>query len=233
MQWSQHIYRMLWFAIGLLLTKVFVSILWDYRGYFPADFESAFLSGKRAFFHGNYRFAFYAHIISGPITLVLAAFLVVTGGRPRLRLWHRWAGKALIATSMMLMLPSGLLMAKDAYAGPAAAWGFASLTIITGFCLIKAARHAALGRFQKHRKWAIRSFILLVSPLILRVGSGLLIRFDWESELTYSLNAWLSWILPLFLLESTARFKPLHSIRPTLLSETSIPAKSYRTTHVS
>lgn len=217
----------MWFAIALLLTKVFVSILWEYCGYFPADFESAFLSGKRVVFHGSYRVAFYAHIMSGPITLLLATFLIVTGGQTRLRSWHWWAGITLLAISMLVMLPSGLVIAQDAYAGPAAKSGFTALTIITGFCLIKAGRYAALGKYQKHKKWAIRSFILLISPLILRIGSGLLIRFDWESELAYSLNAWLSWMLPLFVLESTAWFK---TKRAMPVADTSFPAKSYRTT---
>lgn len=147
----------MWFAIALLLTKVFVSILWEYCGYFPADFESAFLSGKRVVFHGSYRVAFYAHIMSGPITLLLATFLIVTGGQTRLRSWHWWAGITLLAISMLVMLPSGLVIAQDAYAGPAAKSGFTALTIITGFCLIKAGRYAALGKYQKHKKWAIRS----------------------------------------------------------------------------
>ncbi len=219
----------MWIAIALLLTKVFVSILWEYRGYFPADFESAFLSGKRTVFHGSYRVAFYAHIISGPITLLFATFLIVSGGRTRLRSWHRWAGRTLLAISILVMLPSGLVIAHDAYAGPAATWGFTTLTIVTGFCLITAARYAALGKYLKHKMWAIRSFILLVSPLILRLASGVLIRFDWESELAYSLNAWLSWILPLVLFESTAWFKPK---RAMAVADTTFPAKSYRTTQV-
>jgi hypothetical protein len=159
MQCSPLIYRAMWIGITLLFTKVFASILLEYPGYFPADFESVFLSGKRVAFQGNYRAAFYAHIISGPIDLLLATYFVVTGGRSRLRRWHRWAGKTLLAISMIVMLPSGLVMSQDSYAGPVAAWGFTSLTIVTGFCLIATTRHAALGKYQKHKKCAIRSFI--------------------------------------------------------------------------
>jgi len=189
-------------AVAILLTKVFLSILWEYRGYFPADFESAFLSGKRAVFHGNYRVAFYAHILSGPIALLLATLLIITGGRVHLRRWHRRAGKVLLALSLLVMLPSSLVMAKNAYAGPVAALGFASLAITTGFSLILAAQFAANGKIKKHQKWAIRSFVLLISPLILRIVSGCLIWLDWESEFAYSSNAWLSWMIPLAVLES-------------------------------
>jgi len=226
MRCSEVIYRAMWIAIALLLTKVFVSILWDYRGYFPADFESAFLSGKRAVFHGNYRVAFYAHIISGPIALLLATFLIVTGGRSRVRRWHRLAGKTMLAIAMLVMLPSGLVMAQNAYAGASAAWGFAALTIVTGFCLVATARYAALGKYQMHQKWAFRSFILLISPLVLRICSGLLIWFDWESALSYSLNAWLSWMLPLFVFESIAWPKQMPIVP---VANTSRPTKSLRT----
>lgn len=217
-------------AVALLMAKVFVSILWQYRGYFPADFESAFLSGKRAVFDTNYRVAFYAHIVSGPITLLLATFLIVTGGRAYLRRWHRWSGHALLALSMLVMLPSGLVMAQDAYAGKAAAWGFASLAVVTGCCLIAATRYAVIGNIQQHQKWAIRSFVLLISPLIMRVCSGLLIRLDWENAFAYSLNAWFSWIIPLVVLESIAWDKRMDVVP---IAKTDLPTKSYRTTRVS
>lgn len=221
------IHRALWIAVALLLSKVFGSILWEYQGYFPADFESGFLSGKRAVFHASYRIAFYAHIISGPIALLLATFLVFTGGRYRLRQWHRRAGKTLLALSMLVMLPSGLVMAKDAYAGAVAALGFATLSTATAVTLIVAARHAAKGNIKKHRKWAVRSFILLISPLILRVVSGFLIWIDWESAFAYSLNAWLSWVVPLVVFESIhwSQHTDLKSV-----ATTSRLTKSYQTT---
>lgn len=44
---------------------------------------------------------------------------------------------------------------------------------------------------------AERCFLLLISPLILRLIAGAVIVMDVESELTYRLNAWLSWLVPL------------------------------------
>ncbi|MCA9160330.1 MAG: hypothetical protein KDA72_18485 [Planctomycetales bacterium] len=76
-------------ALSILFTRVLVGILLEYRWYFPADFdESAFLSGRRYTFTGFYPAFFYVHIVSGPVSIVLASFLVLTGGLARFRRWH-------------------------------------------------------------------------------------------------------------------------------------------------
>ena len=77
-------------AIGLLFLKVLLAILYEYRWYFPADFDSsAFLSGRRYTFVGIYRVAFYAHIISGPLAILLGCALMFSGGKARYRKRHR------------------------------------------------------------------------------------------------------------------------------------------------
>ena len=56
---------------GLLILKVTVSVLLGYRDYFPPNFESDFLRGRQAYFFGAYQWAFYTHIASGPVSLIL------------------------------------------------------------------------------------------------------------------------------------------------------------------
>ena len=58
-------------AAGLLFAKVLLEILYEYRWYFPANFEAAFLIGRQDSFVGLYRAAFYAHVISGPLAILL------------------------------------------------------------------------------------------------------------------------------------------------------------------
>jgi hypothetical protein len=186
-----------------LFAKVLFNILAEYRWYFPADFDrSAFLAGRRFTFVGIYRAAFYAHICVGPPVLLLALFLVMTGGRRSLAKWHRIAGRLLAALVLLVLVPSGLIMANQAYAGATAGLGFALLSLITGACVSGAAYFAIRRKYQWHQQFASRSFILLVSPMLLRVASGAAIVMDCESELFYQLNAWLSWLLPLLIYES-------------------------------
>ncbi|MEM9588927.1 MAG: DUF1559 domain-containing protein, partial [Planctomycetota bacterium] len=58
------------------------------------------------------------------------------------------------------------------------------------------------GDVAVHRRWAVRCFLLLCAPLLLRFVSGVLIVTNLDSELTYRCNAWLSWATPLLLGEA-------------------------------
>ncbi len=189
-------------AVALLGVRVLLGILLEYRWYFPADFdESAFLGGRRYTFTGFYPTFFYVHILSGPVAITLASFLILSGGHPRFRWWHRQAGRALVLIVLLLLCPSGLMMARQAYAGPPAAAGFALLSLLTAAAALMSAYHARARRFALHRRWAQRCFLLLISPLILRLMAGITIVMDVESEWTYRLIAWLSWLVPLIAYE--------------------------------
>ncbi len=189
-------------AVALLFVKVLAAILYEYRWYFPADFESsAFLTGRRASFVGIYPIAFYAHIISGPIAVSLGAFMMLSGGRPKLIRMHRFAGRVLMLIVLAIIVPSGLVMARRAFAGPIAAFGFGSLAIATAACAAMVWRYARIRDFGAHQRWATRYFLLLVSPLLLRVIAGAAIVTQLESDWFYRLNAWLSWLIPLAIYE--------------------------------
>ncbi len=189
-------------ALILLGARVLSGIIFEYRLYFPANFEAAFLIGREESFTPVYAAAFYTHILSGPPAILLAAFLIGSGGRARLRLWHRWAGRALGLLIFAALLPSGLVMATQALAGFIAGAGFAALAIATAVCAAAAIASARARRFAPHQRWAGRTFMLLVSPLLLRVISGVLIVTGADSETAYCLNAWLSWLVPLMIYEA-------------------------------
>lgn len=186
------------FAATVLFVKVLVAILLEYRWYFPADFDSsAFLSGRRHSFAGVYRTAFYAHIISGPLAIVLGVFMMLSGGRARYRHVHRPAGRLQMLIVLAVVVPSGLVMARHAYAGPIAGYGFASLSIATAACAVAALYCVRARNLRLHQRWATRCFLLLASPLLLRLIAGAVIVMQLESEWSYRLNAWLSWLVPL------------------------------------
>jgi len=189
-----------WLSV-VLFVKVFVMIVYEYRNYFPANFESNFLAGREAFFSGSYRFAFYAHIISGPICLAIAAFLMFSGKRKSLRHWHRKLGKTLAYVVLLVMLPSGFVMATRALTGPIAAMAFFILVFATAFCVCMASWHASQRRFAIHQVWATRSFILLCSPMLLRLMTGATIVLEVDNEWTYRFAAWGSWSIPLMVFE--------------------------------
>lgn len=192
---------MLWLAC-LFFVWGLTSILGQYRWYFPPDFSaSEFLVGRQATFYGLYQWAFYLHLISGPIAIVLAAILILSGGHANFRSPHRLLGKILFGVVFVGLLPSGLVMATQALTGPIAGWGFACLAVATAACTFQTAVQARRRRLAAHRRWALRSFILLCSPMLLRFVATALAGFEIESAWTYQLNAWLCWLLPILTFE--------------------------------
>jgi hypothetical protein len=198
--------RIVQVAVAILMCKVLLSILVEYQHYFPANFEAAFLSGRRHTFLGWYRVGFYTHIITGPVAILLAAFLMASSGVYRFRRSHRVAGRTLGMLVIFVLLPSSLVMAKEAYAGPVASLGFAVLAIATAVTCVLAAIRARSREMKGHKRWATRCFVLLCSPLLLRLMSGFAIVTGLESDLTYRMNAWLSWLVPLVAYEAWLRW---------------------------
>ncbi|MCA9142056.1 MAG: DUF2306 domain-containing protein [Planctomycetaceae bacterium] len=194
------------FVAAVLLAKVFLSILYQYRWYFPADFSSEFLSGRRDSFHGLYRVAFYAHIISSPLVLMVGLFLIITGRRLRRDSIHRWAGRVQAMIVLTVVVPSGLVMACQAFGGAIAGAGFAALAVGTAVCVIMAVRNARYSRFRSHQMWATRCFILLCSALLLRLLSGVVMVMQFEPISCYRINAWISWLMPLIIYEVWWRY---------------------------
>lgn len=184
--------------MGLVAKTVVVTLI-SFGGYFPPDFRAPFLVGREEYFFGPYRWAFYTHVLSGPVCLV--AGLVLLSERVRLR-WpqvHRRLGKLQVATILWVLTPSGLGMAPYAEGGRVAVAGFASLAVVTGLCAALGWRAAVLRRFIDHRQWMLRTYMLLVSAVVLRGMGGAAEVLSLEG--TYPYAAWLSWILPLAGLE--------------------------------
>lgn len=203
----------LYVAGTLLAVKVLLSILWQYRWYFPPDFNAPFLIGRRYTFTGLYRLAFFTHLTVSPLVLVACGGLWVIGKHEQLRqqpLWrrvHRWGGRSMLAVLVLLMTPSGWVLAGGTHGGPLVAWGFYSLTIMTLVVGCMVARSAWKRVWHSHQRWATRLLALLLSPLLLRLMSGVAIVTKTESVRIYAASSWASWLLPLLICETIFRVR--------------------------
>ncbi|WP_165247307.1 DUF2306 domain-containing protein [Paludisphaera soli] len=195
-----------WLA-GVVVLRVVASVAANYRAYIPPDFGSEFLRGREAYFWGGYSWAFYVHIASGPVALVLGLFLVGEWSRKRLRAWHRRLGWVQVMCVLGLVTPSGLAMARYAAAGPVAAVGLASLAVATAACTTLGARAAARRRFAEHRRWMWRSYLLLASAVVLRLLGGLATVLGIAAPWFDPLANWMSWLLPLAAFEVCERIR--------------------------
>ena len=190
-------------AVIALIGRVLFVILLEYRFYFPPDFDqSFFLAGRRPTFAGWYSIGFYTHIISGPIAIALAVILLVTGQTKRFKTLHRWSGRVLVVITVLAVCPGGLIMATRSQAGPIAGWGFATLAVCTLVSVCLTVYLAINRQFKSHSRWAWRSGILLCSPILLRLGTGLFYVTGVESLNTYRFLAWGSWLIPLLVYET-------------------------------
>jgi len=180
-----------------LILKVVINTVFHYQDYFPPDFASDFLRGRERHFLGVYRGAFYAHILSGPVSLTLGLILIGERSRARFPKWHRDLGRLQVACVLLLVTPSGLWMAWYAAAGRIAAVGLAALAVTTAVCVSLGARSAAARRFADHRRWMWRCYLLLCSAVVLRLIGGLATVTGLTAPWVDPLATWMCWLVPL------------------------------------
>ncbi len=189
--------RILTFLAVVLILKVSTSVVSNYHNYFPPNFASDFLRGREGHFLAVYRWAFYTHIMSGPVSLILGMILIGERSRARFPKSHRYLGRVQVACVLLLVTPSGLWMARYAAAGPIAALGLATLAIATSICVSLGAWSAVTRRFADHRLWMWRCYLLLCSAVAIRLIGGLATVAGASAPWIDPAATWLSWIMPL------------------------------------
>jgi hypothetical protein len=213
--------RFLTLFVGLLILKVTAEVVLNYVNYYPANFGSDFLRGRELYFSGPYQWAFYTHIASGPVSLLLGMILVSNQFRLRFPAWHRRLGRIQVACVLFLVTPSGLWMAYYAAAGPIGAVGLAALAVATGLCVALGWRAAVKRRFAEHRRWMWRTFLLLCSAVVLRMIGGLATVTGFAPPWIDPLATWMCWLVPIIIFELSElrkRHTRPSSARPALAS---------------
>jgi hypothetical protein len=223
-------HRLLLLLVGLVILKVTASIVSNYRDYFPPNFNSEFLRSRESYFFGAYQYAFYTHILTGPITLVVGLILISDSFRRAFSIQHRYLGRLQVACVLLFVAPSGFFMAFHAAAGPIAGIGLLTLAILTGTCAAMGARSAMRRRFQEHRRWMWRCFLLLCSAVVLRLMGGLAAVTGFTPAWLDPLATWASWLVPLGTFELVNRATiplPPHGRYPRSRSGPDAPGRSW------
>ncbi len=195
-----------WLAVVLIL-RVLATILANYPDYFPPNFDALFLHGREATFIGVYRTAFYVHIFSGPVVLVNGLILLSENLRRRHRVWHRRLGWFQVVVLLVFVLPTSALMSRHAFGGWTAGLSFLLLSALTASCAIVGVVYARRRRYDQHRRWMLRSYVLICSAISLRLISGTIGLVGTSNpEQAYIFAAWCSWLLPLAAYEIVERW---------------------------
>ena len=210
-----------WLAVALIL-RVLVAIVANYPDYFPPRFDSLFLQGRELTFTGTYRPAFYVHIFSGPFVLLNGLILLSERVRRRRAGLHRVLGRVQVVVLLVLVLPSSVVMSRNAFGGWPAGLSFLLLSVATAGCAIVGVVYARRRRYDRHRRWMLRCYVLICSAVALRLISGAagLLEVP-NAEGAYIVASWASWLIPLAAFEIAERLPaprgagaPTHLIRP-------------------
>jgi len=209
---STTLRKLLTVAGSLVILKTVITVLLSYRGYFPPDFQTDFLLGRERYFFGSYQWSFYAHIVSGPMSLLFGVLLLSVRLRKRFPKLHRVMGRVQVFCVLGVVTPSGLWMSfyteSNSVVGAAVAGSaFAALAIATGWTVALGWRAAVKRKLAVHRLWMWRCYVLLCSAVVLRIIGGLAIMTELESDWVYPVAAWGSWIVPLVMFEAMNRFR--------------------------
>jgi len=201
--------RLLTILTAVLIWKVTFSTIVEYRNYLPPNFESDFLLGREKYFWGPYRWAFYAHLVSGPMSLILGTILINQRFRGKFPRWHRRLGRIQVAGILLILAPSGLWMSYYAATGAIAGAGLGSLAIATAVCAALGWRAAVRRKFATHQQWMQRTFVLLCSAVVIRMIGGMATVAQYDAPWVYPFSTWASWLMPLLIYEVWQRFQPL------------------------
>lgn len=198
---SKRLSQILRLLVFLLIVKVTIGVVLSFGDYLPPRFESGFLNGRDSYFWSGYHLAFYAHIVSGPCSLLLGMLQLSERFRRRYAGWHRKLGRVQVASVLLVVAPSGLAMSFYAETGAVAGVGFGTLAVATGLCVLLGWRSAVNRKFAEHRVWMLRCYVLLCSAVVLRLTAGVATVSHVEGIWVYQMAAWTSWLVPLAIFE--------------------------------
>ncbi|TWT93231.1 DUF2306 domain-containing protein [Stieleria varia] len=190
-------------------------ILTPFPHYLPPDFGFGFLRNKSEYFYrSGYFVGFYLHIFAAPTALFIGGFQMSGTIRRRWPRLHRHAGQVYVAIVLLAAAPGGLVMATKSFGGWSTTICFSAIALTTWLATFLGWRAAIRFDFRAHALWMIRSYVLMMSAVFLRLGHFALLRTGWSLELTYQIAAWASWLLPMLVLEILVR-QPFQADTPS------------------
>lgn len=155
-----------------------------------------------------WRTAFYVHIISAMVILVIGPFQFLKKFRSKYLTLHKWVGRAYVFGILALAAPSGMYMAFFANGGVPSEIGFALMSSAWFTITYKAYQTIRKGEVVAHQQWMIRSFAVTFAAVTLRLWVLVLsVTTDLDSVLIEQMSAWISWIPNLIFAEVFIRIK--------------------------
>lgn len=118
--------------------------------------------------------ALSVHMLTGAVLTLLITCQLVPALRRRWPGLHRWSGRMLVGGALVTALGGLAFIALRGTIG--GAWmnaGFALYGALMALAVVQTLRHARAKRFEHHRIWALRLFVLAIGSWLFRVHYGL------------------------------------------------------------
>lgn len=147
-----------------------------------------------------------AHILFGPLALLLAPFQLWQGLRQRQPGLHRWLGR-LYGLSILGGGLASLTLLPGFEGSLFAALGFGTLAVLWIGITLWGIGRARAGDIAAHRRWMQRSVALTFAAVTLRLIMAPLMAAGWSLTETYDITAWGSWLINLAVLEIWQRWR--------------------------
>jgi uncharacterized membrane protein len=117
------------------------------------------------------------HIIPGALFLVLALLQFVPSIRANHLKIHRWLGRILVVTGLVIGVSALVMSFTMNIGGPNETAATTLFAILFLFCLIKAYRHIRRKEVARHREWMIRAFAIGLGVATTRPIVGVFFAF--------------------------------------------------------
>ena len=113
------------------------------------------------------------HFAAGAIILMLGSIQLIGAIRERNPLFHRWVGRLYVLSSLLAAI-GGLMfiVVKGTIGGLVMNIGFSLYGLLMLIAATETYRHAAAGRINKHRAWALRLYALAIGSWLYRMDYG-------------------------------------------------------------
>ena len=118
------------------------------------------------------------HFAAGGVILALGCIQFITSIRVSYPQVHRWIGRVYVFAAFCAGV-GGLLfiVAKRTIGGVVMDVGFGLYGVLTVLAAVQAYRYARAGRFEPHRRWAMRLFALAIGSWLYRMDYGFWFMF--------------------------------------------------------
>ena len=115
---------------------------------------------------------------------------------------------SVVGVLLVFVLPSSVVMSRHAFGGWPAGLSFLLLSGATAGCAVAGVVQARRRRYDRHRRWMLRCYVLICSAVALRLISGAARLIGVPSpEQAYIVAAWVSWLFPLAAFEVAERWR--------------------------